>query len=127
MAQGPGMKLMHWDELILGIKASQYDMAVDRLRPRRLPDEIGRHGVGAAIYGVGQSKRASERAIVIIAHPCSGGEQQGQGRCAEAEQRSRLRPILSNPQPVPQCHCYRQAKKKAFVGTSGSQQYDSES
>src|SRR5664280_1198418 len=113
-------------KLIVAIKASHDFVPVNRFRPWCLPDKIRRYGVGIAIDGVGQGKRASEGAVVVVPHPCTGGYHQGQRGRAEAKQHGSGRPLLTKEQPVPQDRRYREAKKKAFVGASGSKEYASQ-
>ncbi len=79
------MNLLKADELVVVIKIPHHRVVVDRLRPRRLPYKVRRNCVGVAVDGIGQGKRTAESAIVVVAKPRPGGDDQSQRSRTQAK------------------------------------------
>src|SRR5579859_2653337 len=114
------MKFLKIGKLVIDIKLSDYLMSISRLRQGCLPNPIRHHRVCSAVYFVRRGERASEDAIIIVRHRCTGGENQRRRKYYAPQQNSCGRPVLSNKKPTPQNHSYRKTKEDAFVRAAGS-------
>src|SRR3982074_645700 len=106
------------------IELPYFLVSVDWLGTLRLPGKIRCYGTLGTGQGVGQCRRASEYAVVVIAHPGACGGDQHQRNGGATKQYRCSWPILSKEHPPHQKANSGNAKKHAFVQAGGEEKYE---
>ena len=80
----------------------------------------------SAIDSVGQGEGLAEGAVIVIAQPGGGGDDQGQRQSGEANKRGGRRAILAKESPAAKHKGDGQAKQQSFIGASDHQKHDAD-